>query len=393
MGLARKLKEAAAAKLKELEAPPSEEELAKLTPAQRERYDAFTAQAEQARAGEPVIDGRLLTQPLHGPAGEVIYKVVKAPKLSDRIEDPAEWEAAMLADRATRDAAREPYLAQARAPIRISRVAAQGGTQAEEVAQHLASTGLAARPELVYGLYRVPDRLGPSGGTEKRRIVEWDVVHAATEPLPPADPPADVFFDAAKPWVARRPGEPSILDEDLALAYLVKAGVGPERTLGVARHCVIDPFSDVNDQTYISPEIQGVHVFHPVGAGETVAREMAAAAPLTLEGCPPDGVRLDLINWGEVARAVHPVRHQRPRLPSPFPYLPLTAQELLRSYIEIVGIAPQDSYGAQVTCDRPIDLMGRTSTGEWITVRRTTGGDKMPCADGEQRVRWRVAST
>ena len=415
MGLGRKLRDAAAAALKAAEAPPSEEQLAKLTPEQRERYELHTARAEQIRSGalapppitgltaklmgakdaaaaglesRPVAeDARLVGEALRGPAGDVVHKVVKAPKGPDRIEDAAEWERVMRAERATRDAAREPYLTPGRAPIRISRVAAQGGTQAEEVADYLASTGLAGRPDLVFGLYRVPDRIGPTGGTEKRRVVEWDVVHASTAQLAPAAPPADVFFDAGKPWVARRPGEPSVLDEDLALAYLVSAGIGPEQTLGVARHCTIDPYSDQDGDGHMTARVQGVHAFHSAGVGGTVAREMAEAAPLTLEPRPPDGIWLELLNWDAVARAVHPVRQQRPRIPSQFPYLPLTAQELLRSYLEVVGIAPQDSYGVQATYDRPVDLLGRTSTSTWVSVRRTTGGDKMPCADGEDRVR------
>jgi hypothetical protein len=79
------------------------------------------------------------------------------------------------------------------------------------------------------------------------------------------------------------------------------------------------------------------------------------------------------------------VRQHRPLLPSPFPYLPLTPQELLRSYLEIVGVAPHDSYAAQVTYDLPLDLMDRTSTSSHV--RKTTGGDELPCADGKPRVR------
>ena len=92
-----------------------------------------------------------------------------------------------------------------------------------------------------------------------------------------------------------------------------------------------------------------------------------------------------LLNWDAVALAVHPVRQQRPRLPSPFPYLPLTPQELLRAYLGIVGVAPHDSYAVQVTYNRPLDLLGRTSTSSHV--RRTTGGDELPCADGKARVR------
>jgi hypothetical protein len=59
--------------------------------------------------------------------------------------------------------------------------------------------------------------------------------------------------------------------------------------------------------------------------------------------------------------------------------------KLTPAYVEIVGIAPQDSFGVQVTYGRPLNLMARTST--HTNIQRTTGGDEMPCADGKDRVR------
>ena len=317
----------------------------------------------------------LQMQALQGPAGRHLAGVEQAPAPQPRIEDPAEWERVMQAELAVRTAARRPYLAAGRSPLRISRIVTRGATQGAEVATHLGACGLGARPDLVYGVYRVPDRIRPSAGAEKRRVVEWDIVHAAREPLPPADVPADMVFDARTRWVARRVGEPRPLDEDLALTYLAGAGLGPERTLGIARHTTIDP-SESDETHYLIAQVQGVHVFHP-GA------PAPPAAPL--EAGPPAGVRIELLNWDAIAAAVHPVRQQRPYLPSPFPYLPLTPQELLRAYVEIVGVAPQDSYGAQVTYDRRLDLMNRSSTSSHV--RKTTGGDELPCADGKSRVR------
>ena len=88
---------------------------------------------------------------------------------------------------------------------------------------------------------------------------------------------------------------------------------------------------------------------------------------------------------GRDRQAVDPVRQHRAPPPSPFAYLPLTPQELLRAYLEIVGIDPADAYSAQVTHDRPFDLMGRTSTSSHV--RRTGGGPDLPCADGKPRKR------
>ena len=201
-------------------------------------------------------------------------------------------------------------------------------------------------------------------------------MHAATSPLPPAEPPADVYFDARTRWVERAIGEPRPLDEDLALAYLAAAGIGPERTLGIARHTTIDPYDTGESQHYLTAQVHGVHVFLP-------GRPAPPSAPLAAG--PPAGVRIELLNWDAIAAVVHPVRQHRPYLPSRFPYLPLTPQELLRAYLGIVGVAPHDSYGVQVTYDKPLDLLGRSSTSSHV--RKTTGGDELPCADGKPRVR------
>jgi hypothetical protein len=328
-------------------------------------YDEGATQSAQAQ---------LAGQALQGPAGRDLVGLEKVPR-APRIEDPAEWERVMRAELAASTAARELFLAPSRSPLRISRFVTRGATQGQDVVAHLAACGLAGRPDLVYGVYRVPDRIRPSAGAEKKRVVEWDVVHAATAELPAAAPPADVVFDARATWVARAIGEPRPLDEDLAIAYLAEAGLGPERTLGIARHVSIDPYQE-DSQGYLTAEVYGVHVFHP-GAPAAVTAPLAAA--------PPAGVWVELLNWDAIAVAVHPVRQQRPYLPSPFPYLPLTPQELLRAYLEIVGVAPQDSYGAQVTYDLPLDLMARSSTSSHV--RKTTGGDELPCADGKARVR------
>ncbi len=322
---------------------------------------------------------------LHGPAGKVSYGFEKRPALPDRIEDPAAWERAMLADRAAREAARAPYLAPDRPPLHFTRVGTRGATQAQDVTAHLASSGLAGRPDLVYGLYRVPDRIRPSAGNEKGRVVEWDIVHAATEPLASAPAPADVIFQARDRWVARRPGDPGVLDEDLALAYLLGAGIGPERTLGVTRHVTINPESGSDEGGgSLLARVLGVHAFH---AGRSAADQLVKAAPVTLPPGPPPGIWLEVLRWEPIARVVHPMRQHRPRLPSAFPHLPLTPQELLWAYLEIVGLAPHDSYGVQITYHEPFDLLGRTSEARFMTVRKTTGGDELPCVDGKHRVR------
>ena len=168
--------------------------MAKLTPAERERYDVLAGAhggAQRGRATAELGDPRLIGKVLSGPAGEVVHGIVKAPKDRDVIEDPAAWEEQRRTERAARDEIRAPYLAPDRSPVRITRVATRGKSQLREVADYLGSSGLAGRPDLVYGAYRVPDLISPSSfGGEGGGIVEWDVVHAAGEALPRAETPA-----------------------------------------------------------------------------------------------------------------------------------------------------------------------------------------------------------
>jgi len=380
----RRLLESAISKVEEAAARSDAKAIAKLTPAERERYDGWVARTAAIQAGEAAGDPRLQGTVLQGPAGEVMHGVAKAPKTREAIEDPAAWDERMRVERAARDEVRAPYLAPSRSPVRITRVATRGKTQLTEVCDYLASSGLAGQPELVYGAYRVPDlisagRLGGEGGG----VVEWDIVHAVEGASPPAAAPASLSLAAKDVWVARAVGEPAPLDEDLALDVLTRAGIGPEQTLGIARDVGISHRSSDESQSRIEAVVHGVHAIAAGGAAAALGAAVRGA-PWRVDGVPP-GVVVDVLQWDAIAQAVHPVRQHRAPLPSPFPYLPLTPQELLRSYLEIVGISPADAYSAQVTHHRSFDLMGRTSA-KW-GVRRTGGGPDLPCADGKPRKR------
>jgi hypothetical protein len=385
MSRARKLVEGALKKLDEASAKADAAALAKMTPAERERHEYWQARAAAVNPdgtiSADVEDPGLFGKVLRGPAGDVVHGVVPAPEDRRSIEDPAAWEEQRRLERAARDETRAQYLAPGRSPVRITRVATRGRTQLREVADHLASSGLAGRPDLVYGAYRVPDLISPgSMGGEGRGIVEWDVVHAAEASLPRAETPSARTFAAKDVLVARRPGEPAPLDEDLALHVLASAGIGPERTLAIARDVSITKREGSSDDSgmRIEARVDGVHVL-------ATPPVPAIGAPLALRDGPPDGVVVDVLQWDAIAVAVHPVRQHRAPLPSPWPYLPLTPQELLTAYLEIVGVSPADAYSAQVTHDRPFDLMGRTSMKRGV--RRTGGGPDLACADGKPRRR------
>lgn len=153
--------------------------------------------------------------------------------------DPRERQQIQAAERAARDIARQPYRASQPAPVVITRIPSRGSTQHDDVVRYLTERGLAAAPDLVFGLYRVPDRINPRtpGG---EGYVEWDVVHTPGQPPGPAARLQIARFDAARQWTPRKYGEPSVLDEDLVLTWLCANGVSPEACFGIARDVVIE---------------------------------------------------------------------------------------------------------------------------------------------------------
>lgn len=417
---------------------PSPEALARLTPEQRAKYDAKMAQVAavqgQAAQAKAVVDAehreRVAQRPLHGPAGEWVYgssAVVGLTPEQITTMTPAEvgaWTASQSkaqikdlvtnpfgrtkppaapmapataardrdeqagVERAARDAARRPYLAEHRTPLVFSRLATRGKTQIEEVSAYLASSGLVARPDLVYGLYRVPDRISPAfGGSEDGRVVEWDVVHAAPVPLVPSSiAVAATFFDGQQCVVRRRIGQPSVVDEDLGVAALAAIGVGPEHTLGIARHLIVRRYSQGQDgSTDLLSHVTGMYVFRPGGPGVDAMQQIPR--PIDVPDGGHAGVHVEALNWGAVARAVHPQPHHAYAIPSPFPYLPSTPQELVRMYLEVVGVRPNDCYATSVTEDGVSALESQ----EWLAgglIEWSTAGESLPCADGKDRRRF-----
>ena len=130
----------------------------------------------------------------------------------------------------------------------------------------------------------------------------------------------------------------------------------PERCLGIARFLDIAQRGGGGDgaASYVVSQVTGVQAFHPDGLDGRTFDELRAERPLPAP--PVAGVHAEILNSLTVARAVHPDTHRLPLVPSSFPYLPSTPQELLRAYLEIVGVRPGDSYSAQVTEDDPRDL-------------------------------------
>jgi hypothetical protein len=381
---------------------------ATLPPEQREAYEAAMAESRASHAQAVAINDE--ARILEGPAGEYLYGValrdmdpmsldvgemlktqmkgfkgaLRQTLNRDEVEqesDPVERERIATAERAARAEARAPFRAPGAQPVEISRLATRGETQLQELVAYLGSSGLAAQPERVWGVYRVPDRISQAltPHSEKGRVVEWDVVHRAGTGSPAA-PPELTSFSAADRWAGRRVGDRSLLDEDLGLAFLAGAGIGPERCLGLARYCEFRAVrgGGSEDHNPIHTLVRGLVAVHPDGAHDTYER-MRGAAPIAVPE-EPAGIVCELLNWEEVARAVRPkINHPYP-VPSPFSYLPSSPQELLRAYLEVVGVQPHDCYSAQATVSWGRELI----QGGLMT---TNLGPKQPCADGKPRMR------
>jgi hypothetical protein len=430
MGLFKNIKQG----LDAVRNPPTPEELeaqvAQLPPEQRAAYDATTAQVAEAQAEShanweeaKALGDRLRV--LDGPAGRALYgpgptdenspeamtrrmqeegtgafvrnmlkesmsdfgTVVKQELTGGKvaeIDDPQERARVTMEERAARDAARQPYLPPTVPPITFSRLATRGGTQVEEVAAWLQHSGLVDRPDQVYGVYRVPDRISPAltSDSEKGRVVEWDVVHEPGAVTGASGAGIDdAWFASRLQWVARRRGEASILDEDLAIAYCRLAGLGPERCLGFARHVDMVRRQWGDEDEEIRTRVTGIHVLHPAGAGGDAFDRLSADTPIPLRSDWLGGIHTEVLNADAVEAAVHGRAQDPTPVPSPFPYLPSSPQELLRMYLEVVGVRASDCYGAQVTCDAWREVFGRLGPG------RTNIGPKQPCADGKERMR------
>jgi hypothetical protein len=329
------------------------------------------------------------TRALYGPAGVAVYGPGPDP------EPPSAPPEARFADLAQQSAhefhertsARAPYLPASPPPLTITRIPSRDGAHLADLGAFLASSGLAGRPELVYGCYRVPDHIGGSATTRSRRYVEWDVVHAPVSGLPPSPPPSSVYLDAQHQWVGRISSQPSILDEDLAASILQWAGVGPEHVVGIARQIAsVSGGGGEGNRMYARMAVVGVNVLVSPAADLTpTVQQAAGAAPFDLPVGPPPGLHVEVLNWRAIAKAVQPRTGVPPTVPSPFPWLPATPQELLLAHLQVVGIHAGDCVSAQVTVDRETDVIDREQAG-WLT-STTDKGMTLPCVDGKDRPR------
>ncbi|MCB0964888.1 MAG: hypothetical protein KDA98_16550, partial [Acidimicrobiales bacterium] len=176
----------------------------------------------------------------------------------------------------------------------------------------------------------------------------------------------------------------------LAIAYLASRGIGPDRTLGVARGVRVRSIRASHDgdagTTVIS--VSGVHVLHAaVGDDEAAFATWADGRPVEVPVAGHPGVRVEVLDWGAIAEAIWPENHRPVPVPSPFPYLPSSPQELLGAYLEVVGIHPAHCYAASVVEDQPRSIDGVRVAAGGLIQTRTNLGTAQPCADGKDRRR------
>ena len=186
--------------------------------------------------------------------------------------------------------------------------------------------------------------------------------------------------------VFRRPGEPSVADEDVAGALIAAAGLAPEDCFGLTRLMHVRG-TEISDGKSWVPHVEGVLVFSRADEKVTAAQHsLFAQAPIAT--LPASPFHLEVLDWEAVAAWVAPYRWGQPRTPSPLPHLPSDWRELLTAYLQIVGVRSEDCYGVQITRSGE----GVLSDLSLAPFRQNFGKKpKLQCADGVDRERLQAA--
>ena len=230
------------------------------------------------------------------------------------VEDAAERELIVAGELAARERARAPFCAPATPTVSFTRFSTTGKEQLTDVLDALRSW----TPDGVYGVYRVPTRYDLRRKKETDTRVDWEIAH-----VPAAagwGEAAATGFKRSDHWAARRPGEPSVLDEDVAGELIRRAGVQPEDSFGLTRLLNVRGTA-TEDSVSWTARVEGILLFSRPSSVVTAAQQaMTAEAPLPL-GAPP--FHVEILDWESVAAWVAPSRYAPPRTPSPLPHLSL----------------------------------------------------------------------
>ncbi len=279
------------------------------------------------------------------------------------------------AERAARDAARAPYLAPDATEVTFTRIPTTGKDQLSAVAAALS----AFRADRVFGVHRVPDRYEERRRHEDKAYLEWEIVHA---PDAGAQAQAAHFagFKREDAWVARGDGDPSVLDEDMIGTLVTRAALEPADTYGLTRILEVLEESQADGASSVSAYVRGTMAITRRDL-LPAQRDLAAAAPLDV-GPPP--FHVTVLDWEAIAAWNRPKRRYPRRVPAPMPHLPGDPQELLGAHLQVVGVRPEDCYGAMVTRAGDRFMLGDLGP---AGISRGFTLPKYPCADGRERSR------
>ena len=220
------------------------------------------------------------------------------------LEDPAQREQWAADERAARDEARAPYLADTKPAVERTRFATTGRTQLEEVTERLK----AFDPARVYGVYRVPDRYDLKRNNENKARVDWEIAHA-----PGAAGSSEVHlaaFNRADHWAVRRFGEPSVLDEDVAGALVARARLEPEDCFGLPRLLQVRA-TETEDSKFWDAHVEGILAFarKPLAAAQEQLLAAGAARARHGAAVPRRGARLGVGRRVGRAEPLHAAAH------------------------------------------------------------------------------------
>ncbi|QYG93330.1 hypothetical protein HC251_13450 [Iamia sp. SCSIO 61187] len=304
-------------------------------------------------------------------------------------------------------------------PIAIDRFTVPG-PGLEGALAVLSESGLAGRTHEVWGCYpsaavvrplaMVDGRLGLPASTLGPCTlpwVEWTVVHAGGPELSAglsaaaaavaagAQPPhyvASVRLARGESWLDRPRADPLPFDEDLAALMAHHGGVDPAYCLGV--HRVLDwGVFGPPQQRSVMVEPSGVQVLGRNDAGLREARStLARGAPLRCLAAEADDLPIRVEVLDPSLRSLiepHPWTGSPPELTA-YPDLPVDADELLRAYLEIVGVDPGDCYGVSTSIREQqsapvVPSAGDTERGDAASLVTLVYRDRDAYEDGRER--------
>ena len=125
-------------------------------------------------------------------------------------------------------------------------------------------------------------------------------------------------FDRDDHWVARRFGEPSVLDEDVAGALVRARRPASPRTASGSRACCTSAPATPTDGKFWHAHVDGVLVLQPASRWPR-AHEAADGRGAARARREPPPFHVEVLDWEAVAAWVAPDRYGPPRTPSPLP--------------------------------------------------------------------------